>query len=51
MLVLGGPFIIWQDKRNLYIVSNRQIILRSDIKSLQPFESCSNLLQVTCDLC
>ena len=29
---------------------NRQIILRSDIKSLQPFESWSNLLQVTCDL-
>ena len=29
---------------------NRQIILRSDIKSLQPFESWSNSLQVTCDL-
>lgn len=30
--------------------SNRQIILRSDIKSLQPFESWSNSLQITCDL-
>ena len=29
---------------------NRQIILRSGIKSLQPFERWSNLLQVTCDL-
>ena len=32
-----------------HIVSNRQIMMRSDIKLLQPFASWSNSLEFTCD--
>lgn len=49
---LGAENIIFisDAHEKFYYESNRQIILRSGIKSLQPFERWSNLLQVTCDL-